>query len=73
MKALLEALQNKDKKSVKILSRKLFLTKDGNVNHAQINEFESYAPCKVSTFVLKEGMKSTLGGRIKYNDLVYSI
>ncbi len=73
MDELLKALQHKDKRAVQIITRRLFMTKDGRVNWAQINEFQSYAPCKVSAFTLNKGMKTSLGGRLVYNDTVYSL
>ena len=73
MDDLLKALQNKDKKAVRTLSKRLFTTKDGTINRAQISEFESYAPCRISVFELRVGRTTKIGGKLVYNDSTYSI
>ena len=47
----------------------LFITNQGRVNYAQVNEFEKYAPCKIGP--AEQDSFGWLMGYIKYGDRKY--
>lgn len=70
MEALLKAMQEGDEEKVNDLACTLFITRNGEANRAQMNEFERYAPCRI--YPLEKDSFGWLIGGIKYNDKVFS-
>ena len=69
MDELLKALKEGDEEEINKLASRLFRTRSGAPNKAQINEFEHYAPCKV--FSLENVEHSSFMGGILYHNKTY--
>lgn len=70
MEQLLVALQTGDEDKVNELACELLITSSGQINRAQVSEFEAYAPCKV--VCLERDSFGWLVGGIKYGNKTYS-
>jgi len=68
MEELLKAMQAEkpDEDVINGLACNLFITPYGEINRAQINEFEKFAPCKI--YPVERDSFGWLIGGIKYND-----
>lgn len=71
MEELLKALQQKDQRKVYEIGSKLLVTKDNSINGPQANEFEKYAPCKITEAKSDVFHFRSFVGIIEYNDQVY--
>jgi hypothetical protein len=69
MDELLKALQEGDEEKIDCLACSLLITSGGQINRAQVNEFEKYAPCKI--FPIEQDSFGWLIGGIRYNDKTY--
>lgn len=54
---------------IDVLACDLFITKEGRINYAQVNEFEKYAPCKM--FPAERDSFGWVIGGINYNGRKY--
>jgi hypothetical protein len=71
MDKLLKAMQEGKDDLVCRLASDLFITRNGEYNQAQMNEFAQYAPCKVRSRVVQVRGMDIKGGWIQYNDQIF--
>lgn len=71
MDELLRALQLNDPVAVNKYAMWLLVTRDGRLNRNQVNEFERYAPCKISEWHSTTFKSACYIGTITYNNRTY--